>query len=66
MGHAINPRSQRATPIERGKTAPDRDVYILQQIAATVGIRFIRPGQPIEGRTKCLYGFPIALVLAGA
>src|SRR5581483_3881957 len=45
MRHAVDPSSQRAAPLECFEAAPQRQMDLLQQIAAPVGIGLIGIGQ---------------------
>ena len=51
MGDAIDPRPQRAAPVEAGEAAPQGEVDLLQQIAPSIGIRLVGPRQSLERRT---------------
>jgi len=48
MSHAVDPGSQRTSLVEIGEAAPEMKMDFLQQIAARLGIKLIRPRQPVE------------------
>lgn len=52
MGDAIDPRPQGAAPIERRQTPPNREVDVLEQIPAFVGIGFVSVREPLDRGAK--------------
>ena len=52
MGDAIDPRPQRAASIERRETSPNREVDVLEQIPAFVGIGLVGVREPLDRGAK--------------
>ena len=50
MRDPIDPGSQRASRIEASKTAPQREMNFLYEVAALVGVRLIGPRQALQCR----------------
>src|ERR1022692_283348 len=61
--HAINPGAQPAPRVPAREAAPEREVDLLQQVAAIVGVGLVRACQAFEGRAVCGGGFAVSVVL---
>jgi hypothetical protein len=63
VSHPIDPRSERAPAVEPREAAPERDVDLLQEVAAPVGIRLIRPRETSELLAELSRSFLVKLIL---
>src|SRR5262245_53655910 len=60
---AIGPGANRAATVERRKAAPQREMDVLQQVAAFVPIRFVAASQAAERRPELIASLRVQLVL---
>jgi len=65
MRNPIDPGSQRASRIEVFKTAPQRQMNFLQEVASAVGVRLIGPREALQGRAIFVRSLPPVLFLSG-
>src|SRR5262245_33933414 len=63
VSNAVDPRPNRAPPVESGKASPQRDVDLLQQVATSLLVAFVRPGKPFERRAELCGCLRIPLLL---
>jgi hypothetical protein len=52
VSNAIDPRSQRTSSVEVCKTAPQRQMDVLHEIASGIRVGLIRTGQSVEGMAE--------------
>ena len=64
VGYAVDPCPKRASPLESRKASPQRDVNLLQQVAALIGVGLMGTGEPSERRTMLGGDLLIQVVLA--
>lgn len=60
---AVSPGTEGAAPVKAVEALPEREVNVLQQIAAGVGMRFVSASETAQGRTVGSRGFTIEAVL---
>ena len=63
MGHAINPRTQRAATVKTLETSPKTNVNLLQEIAPQVRVGFVSPCQTLERCRVICRSFLVKIVL---
>ena len=63
VSDAIDPGAQRATRVPACETAPEREVNLLEQVAAMVGVGLVGPSQPLERRAVSGGGLAVSVVL---
>src|ERR1017187_5987467 len=63
VGHAIDPGAQRAARVPARETAPQRQVDLLEQVAAMVRVRLVGSGEPFQGGAVSFGGFAVPFVL---
>lgn len=63
--HPIDPRAPGATPVVAGKRPPEREVNVLDQVSADVGVGLVGVRQALQPISERRGRFPIEVVLAG-
>jgi hypothetical protein len=57
---AVDPGPERASAVEAVEASPDREVDLLEEVEAPVGIGLVGPRQPLERRPESIDGLLIA------
>jgi hypothetical protein len=63
VSHAINPGTKRTTLVEVFEALPQREMNILQKIAAAIRVSFIASGESLDGGTEHSRCIPVELIL---
>ena len=63
--HPVDPGALRTAPVVTGKRPPEREMDVLQQVAAGVGVGLVGVRQALEPVAERAGRFPIEVVLAG-
>ena len=65
MRDTVDPGPQRTATVKSGQALPQGDVNLLQQIASSIRVAFIRSRKPLQRRLELFGGLGVSPILVG-